>query len=199
MNTYTIQKMSDAGWDAIPTLEMTHRYFETPDDIKAYAKIAYDDEAILVRLRTVEKVIRAVESGPLGSPCEDSCLEFFFSPMENDLRYFNIEFNSVGCLYLGFGSSIKDLVRLIWADDNNLFAPEIVKSDGEWEVTYRIPYSFVRCFFPDFSVFSGKRIRANCYKCADFSEPPHYISWSPIVGEPFRYHRPECFGEMIFE
>ena len=53
--------------------------------------------------------------------------------------------------------------------------------------------------FTVFKAYSGKKMLANCYKCADKSEPPHYMAWSPIVGEPFRFHRPECFGEMIFE
>ena len=198
MRTYTIQKMTDAGWDAIPTLDIDHRYFETPEEITASAKIAYDDEAILVHLFTKEEKIRAVENGPLGSPCEDSCLEFFFSPMEGDLRYFNIEFNSNGCMYLGMGTSIKDLVRLLPADGADPFSYTIKKEAGAWEITYRVPYEFIRRFFPEFSVYPGKHMRANCYKCADLSEPPHYMAWSPIVGTPFKFHRPECYGEMIF-
>lgn len=198
MRTYTIEKMTDAGWDAVPALEIDHRYFETPEEIKAYAKLAYDEEAILVRLSTKEKKIRAVETGDLGSPCEDSCLEFFFSPMEGDLRYFNVEFNSNGCMYLGMGSYIGDLVRLLPGDGVNPFSYSINKEEGAWDITYRVPYEFIRRFFPTFEVYSGKRMRANCYKCADFSEPPHYMAWSPIVGEPFKFHRPECFGEMIF-
>ncbi|MBQ8309514.1 MAG: hypothetical protein IJX80_00695 [Clostridia bacterium] len=198
MRTYVIKKMTAGGWDAIPMLEIDHPYFETPDHIKAYAQIAYDDEAILVHLSTKERVIRAVENGPLGSPCEDSCLEFFFCPTEGDKRYFNIEFNSNGCMYLGFGSGIVDLVRLVPDGGAEIFSPDIRKGDGEWEIFYRVSHSFVRRFFPDFKVYAGKRMRANCYKCADFSEPPHYLAWSPIVGEPFKFHRPECYGEMIF-
>ena len=198
MRTYEIKKMGAAGWDAIPTLEIDHTYFETPEHIKAHAQIAYDDEAILVHLSTEERVIRAVENGPLGSPCEDSCLEFFFCPAEGDKRYFNIEFNSNGCMYLGFGSGIVDLVRLLPDEGWDVFTPKINRREGAWEIFYRVPYSFVRRFFPDFAVTVGKKMRANCYKCADFSEPPHYMAWSPIVGEPFKFHRPECYGEMVF-
>ncbi len=199
MRTYGIQKMTDAGWDAIPVIPIDHTYFETPDHIKAEAQISYDDEAILVHLSTVERGARAVETGPLGSPCEDSCLEFFFCPTEGDKRYFNIEFNPNGCMYLGFGSGIVDLVRLVPDEGAEIFSPVIKRSEDAWEITYRVPFSFIRRFFPDFSVRAGKRMRANCYKCADLSEPAHYMSWSPIVGEPFKFHRPECYGEMVFE
>ena len=118
--------------------------------------------------------------------------------MEGDLRYFNVEFNSNGCMYLGMGSYIGDLVRLLPGDGVNPFSYKINKGEGAWDITYRVPYEFIRRFFPTFEVYSGKHMRANCYKCADLSEPPHYMAWSPIVGTPFKFHRPECFGEMIF-
>ena len=199
MRTYTVKKMSATGWDAVPYLEIDHPYFETPEHIKARAQIAYSDEALHIHLETLEKEIRAVETGPLGSPCEDSCLEFFFSPEAGDTRYFNIEFNSNGCIYLGFGSYIGDLVRLLPDEGAEIFAPRIEKEDGKWQIFYTVPYSFIRRFFPSFRVYAGKEMRANCYKCADYSEPPHYLAWSPIVGEPFKFHRPECFGMMVFE
>ena len=200
MRTYEIRKMKVGGWADIPMLEIDNAYFETPDHIKAYAQIAYDDEAILVHLSTKERVIRAVETGPLGSPCEDSCLEFFFCPNENDMRYFNIEFNMNGCVYLGIGSNVKDLVRLFPEEKfNDIFTPDIRKAADGWEIFYRVPYTLIRRFFPDFKVYEGKEIRANCYKCADLSEPPHYLSWNPIVGEPFTFHKSACFGKMIFE
>ena len=199
MRTYSIRKMTDAGWGVIPVLPIDNVYFDTPEHIRAQAQISYDDEAILVHLSTEERDYRAVEEGPLGSPCEDSCLEFFFCPMEGDKRYFNIEFNPNGCIYLGFGSGIVDLVRLLPDEGAQIFSPTITRGENAWEITYRIPISFVRRFFSDFSIYAGKRMRANCYKCADLSEPAHYMSWSPIVGEPFKFHRPECFGEMIFE
>ena len=198
MREYLIKKVYSApDWAVIPELDIDHRYFETPDSISAKAQICYSDEAIFVRLSTVEANVRAVETGPMGMPCEDSCLEFFFCPYENDDRYFNIEFNSIGCMFLGMGSNIYKHTRLI--PEEEPFSPEIVKREDGWEITYTVPYEFIRRFFPEFKVFSGKKMRANCYKCADLSEPPHYMAWSPIVGEPFKFHRPECFGAMIFE
>jgi len=198
MREYTIKKVSGApDWSAVPELEIDHRYFDTPDDITAKAQICYNDEAICVRLSTVEANVRAVETGPVGMPCEDSCLEFFFCPYENDNRYFNIEFNSVGCMFLGMGPDVHKLMRLI--PEKEPFSPEIIKREDGWEISYTVTYEFIRRIFPEFKAYSGKRMRANCYKCADLSEPPHYMAWSPIVGEPFKFHRPECFGEMIFE
>lgn len=199
MKTYEIHKVSGiVEWDAVPVIKIDHAYMQTPDTIKAYAQICYNEEELLVHLRTVEKNIRAVENGPLGRPWEDSCLEFFFCPEENDNRYFNIEFNSNGCLFLGFGTGLSDRVRLIKADINEVLCPKINLTDDGWEIFYRIPYSFIKGFFPDFKVYEGKIIKANCYKCADFSEPPHYLSWSTVSENPFTFHNFSCFGTMKF-
>lgn len=198
MNSYDLKKVQGTpDWSSIPTLDIANRYLETPDDITACAQICYNNEALLIHLSTVEKDIRAVEKGPLGAPCEDSCLEFFFCPMDGDPRYFNLEFNINGCLFLGFGKSIDDLVRLIIEPDE-IFAPKIKKTENGWEIFYSIPYSFIRLFFPDFEARNGKSIRANCFKCADFSTPPHYMSWNKVVGEPFTFHKSHCFGVMNF-
>lgn len=202
MKTYQVKQMTEgADWSDIPTLDIDTPYLDTPKNVKAWAKLAYDDEAILVRLRTEEYEHRAKEAGPLGKPYEDCCLEFFFCPMEGDLRYFNFENNSAGCYWLGFGESVGSRrVRLILRrEDEDAFERAVNVFDGGWEITYRFPYEFIRRFFPDFRVYKGKKMRANCFKCADKTDPPHYLSWSPVSVENFTFHKSECFGEMVFD
>lgn len=200
MRSYTIKRMTEGGdWSDKPIMEIDTPYWDTPETVRAWAQIAYDDEAILVRMWTEEYEHRAVETGPLGMPCEDSCLEFFFCPIEGDERYFNFENNAIGCFFLGMGSNLANHVRLVPDMEEDMFCREVKKFDGGWEITYKFPYEFICRFFPEFKVYSGKRMRANCYKCADKTEPPHYLSWNPVYKEGFTFHRPECFGEMVFE
>jgi hypothetical protein len=199
MKEYVITHVTDkVDWNTVPVIEIDEIYSVKAEGVTAKAQIAYNDEALLVHLSTKENNYRRVENGPLGSPCEDSCLEFFFSPIENDKRYFNVEFNVNGCMYLGMGSSVNDLTRLIFAGDE-LFHPEINALDDGWEICYSIPYSFIRRFFKEFKAEKGASIRANCYKCSDKGEHPHYMTWCPIVKLPrSSFHNPDCFGKMIF-
>jgi len=201
MREYIIRrKEKDEAWDSVPVLNIDSRYKEPCDHLRAWAQIAYNDEAILVHLFSDEINLRAEEHGTLGNPCEDSCLEFFFSPNEGDQRYFNIEFNPNGCQYLGIGSNIDDLVRLIpQRGRKEIFEVEIKVTEEGWEVFYRVPYTFIRRFFPDFAVFPGKQMRANCFKCGDRTVPPHYLTWNPIGDGRKTFHRPDCFGMMTFE
>ena len=165
MKVYEIKRVDGRPcWDTIDALPIDVPYLNTPGDIVARAQIAYDSTALYLHLWAKEPDVRCVETGLLGSPCEDSCLEFFFCPVENDNRYLNIEFNANGCLYLGIADSIQNLVRLLVPDVEALMLPDIRKRDDGWEIFYQVPYSLIQRFFPDFTVYESKSMRANCYK-----------------------------------
>ncbi len=179
-------------------LEMKNRYHETQDNVASRAAIAYNDEELLVHMELDAPEIRNVEQGPLGRPCVDSCLEFFFSPMEGDNRYFNIEFNIGGCLTFCMGDS-NGLTRFTIANPAETMNFRSVRTEKGFYIDYKVPYTIIRRFFPDFKVYSGKKIKANCYSCAERTQVRHFLSWSLIDDKKFSFHRPECFGTMIFE
>lgn len=198
MRTHLIPKRSGPlDWSRVPLLAIDNLCWTPEIDISATAQICYDAEALYLRLAARESAIRAQHTGPLGMPCEDSCLEFFFSPIPGDSRYLNFEFNPNGCLYLGIGSCIQDLVRLI-PDSSNPFDPKPQRIDGGWEIVYQIPVSFVRRFFPEFAPVSGGTIRANFYKCGDLTPQEHYLSWNPMSCDTPAFHRPCDFGLLTF-
>ena len=79
MKEYIIRPFT--RWEDIDNLEISERMWTPPVDIGACAKIGWTEDALLVRLEAHEALIRAEETGPLGHPWEDSCLEFFLSPV----------------------------------------------------------------------------------------------------------------------
>lgn len=197
MNTYAItKKQENFSWAQVPALKLDTHLWLPRADISAEAKLCYDEQALYVHLHATEQYIRAEETGPLGAPCKDSCLEFFFSPMPDDIRYFNIEFNPNGCMFLGFGHNRYDLVRLLPIQE--VLNPQVRRTEDGWEVEYSIPATFIQLFFPEFSLESGKQIRANCYKCGDLTVQKHYFCWNPIEQEKPDYHLPQYFGTMEF-
>lgn len=197
MKQYTITRIHGSpDWEAIPALDIDCLLWTEPVAISAQARLCYDDQALHVCLQAKEAHIRAEHTGPLGMPCEDSCLEFFFSPDPEELRYINIEFNPNGCMYLGFGSGIHDLIRLI--PEEPRLCPQVVQHEDGWQITYQVPYSFIRQFFPDFSPAPGGKLRANCYKCGDLTPQPHFLAWNPVTSQTPAFHRPQDFGCMYF-
>ncbi len=189
-------------WEAVPVIPVQEKVGSWESDATAYAQICYTEDALLVRLTTNESEIRREVTDPLGMPCQDSCLEFFFCPQEGDLRYFNIEFNPNGCMFLGFGPSIDELTRLIPIENQKqeLFDPAVSFHEGGWSICFRVPYRFIRRFFPGFTAAPGKTIRANFYKCGDLLAKPHYLAWNMVAREGRSiYHTPEQFGMLHFD
>ena len=200
MNTYTIlPKKETLSWDEVPELAITNNCGTEDSGVKCYAKICYDEHALYVRLRSVEKFIRAEnpKDAPYErQPCEDSCLEFFFCPRKGDRRYFNIEMNPNCLMYLGIGTGIDTLSRIY--PNKDWFHPEAERTPDGWRVTYEVPYEFVRFFFPEFSPKSGDDMLANCYKCGDFTKIPHFLSWNPLPEGSTEFHNASHFGIMHF-
>ena len=201
MKEYTITRyQGPQSWEQAPVLEICEplrpEYAGVP--IQAWAQVCYDDEALHVHLWAKEEHIRAELTGLLDEICEDSCLEFFFSPIAGDLRYFNLECNPNGKVYLGMGRDIYSLVRFI--PEFPSIHPEPNRIEGGWELHYSIPYSFIRTFFPTFDPKPGDTMRANCFKCGDKTEIPHCLAWNPVPILPrASFHNPEAFGLMHFE
>lgn len=197
MKEYTIVRRPEVlDWDKIPALQINELYNTPPVDVTAEARICYDEGALYVHLQAVEKNISAQYTGLLDEVSDDSCLEFFFCPIEGDSRYFNIEANPNGAMFLGFGPNVEELCRLI--QEEPVIAPKAEYTADGWKVTYSIPHSFVRRFFPDYAPAPGKSIRANCYKCCALKEPVHYLCWCSVVPQRCAFHNPSRFGTMYF-
>lgn len=184
-------------WDTLPTIFIDNERKNSEANVTACAQICYDDNVLYLHMWAKEANIRAEVTDPMGQPCQDSCLEFFFRPDPNDMRYFNIEFNPIACSFLGFGSCFEDLVRLHPMEEQ--FHPTVNRTDEGWEIFYSIPFSFIRLFFPKFAPETGRIIRANFYKCGDLTPIPHYYSWCIPASRPHGFHCPECFGTLIFD
>lgn len=199
MRTYTITKVTgQPDWESIPALEITESYRRALEDtpVRAWTQVVYNDEALLIRQWALEPVLRKELTGLLDEICEDSCLEFFFCPMSGDKRYFNIECNPNGCLFLGFGPNVDELVRLI--PENPSIVPQVTRTEDGWETVYSIPYSFIRMFFPEFSPTPGYSTRANFYKCGNKTVQPHYLVWNPVPPQRCAFHNPDAFGIVHF-
>ncbi len=166
-------------------------------------RIAYDEKAFYLKYYVQEKYIRAVNTESNGRVWEDSCVEFFVSPSDDGI-YYNFEFNCIGTRLLGWGKS----------RDRNWVDPAIIekiktfstlgtepfeekKGDFSWELTAMIPFEV----FTQHRVsgLEGKTIKANFYKCGDKLSEPHYVSWNKIETPRPDFHRPEFFGELLFQ
>ena len=174
MKSYTIAKASGApDRDAIEPLRVGCVLWEPGCGVRMEQKLCYDDTALYVFQRAWESDIRAECSAPLSPVHEDSCMEFFFS-LADDGRYVNFEINPNACIELGFGPNRRERVRLCHKSERETFRPVCTRTPDGWTAEYRIPLSFLRILYPEFSLRSGVSFRANCYKCGDKTVHPHF-------------------------
>lgn len=198
MENYRIQRVNTApDWSQIPSLKVTHYQWLPSLNVFMEARLCHDGQKLYVQLRAQEENIRAEHQSLLCRVCEDSCMEFFFCPIADDLRYFNFEINPNAAMYIGIGHGKADLVRLLPHPEQ--FETRTERIPGGWQAEYVIPADFVRLFFPEFALESGRHIRANLYKCGEKTLQPHYISWNEIDSDVPNFHRPQAFGEMILD
>ncbi len=195
---YSITRVTDGQyvipWDRIPAISIDQVLWLPDAGIRAEGQLCYDDAALYVHMRAVEKNIRAEYTQPLSPVCNDSCLEFFFM-IDGEENYFNFEINPNGCLCIQFGKKI-DRIDIAQERSQQYFDISASGTPDGWEIFYRIPVGFIQLFYPGYRF--DRDIRANMYKCGNHTVNKHFIAWAPIETEKPNFHLPEFFRLMSF-
>ena len=184
-------------WKKIPELQIDQHNAPLVEPVKAIAQICWSEEEIHVHMSAWEMTILARFTGDNDMVCQDSCLEMFIRPDKKDGRYFNIEVNPNGACYFGFGYGRDSLIRLQPSDIRSLLSIRTIVQQDFWEITYAFPVKLIRMFMPDFSLYEGRAMYANFYKCGDDIHPNHELMWNLITNGNDDFHQPEFFGRLI--
>jgi hypothetical protein len=165
--------------------------------------IARSNNSIFIKYSVRGSMLRAIYSNDLEPVNEDSCVEFFCKLPDSD-NYMNFEFNCIGtCNASKRKSKTEGVVRYTLDELAQIKRyPSIgrrafneMEGMFEWELTVKIPFTLMGIDPNNLP----KKLLGNFYKCADGTDSPHYVSWSPIKTEKPNFHCPEFFGELIFE
>lgn len=173
-------------------------------------KLAWDDDFVYVIFRVEDHYVRAVATEHQQMVCQDSCVEFFFTP-GNDISkgYFNLEVNCIGTMLMyhqiarGQNRQVVDVADLQSIQvatsllKGQLIDPEIHRSTI-WTVEYAVPLQMLARYAPVSTPENGTVWRANFYKCADKTSRPHWLTWSKIPLPNPDFHQPSYFGSLEF-
>ena len=130
----------------------------------------------------------------------DSCVEFFMKRVD-DPNYYNFEFNCIGTCDASYRESrdskkVADrrrvCIRYVAFRVCRMLAFPEKLGVYSWELVVAIPFRLMG-LDPD---NLPEKIMGNFYKCADDTEFPHFVSWSPIGLPTPNFHCPEFFGEI---
>lgn len=189
-----LDKIQRNGIDTAPWLAYSYK----PE---VFFAIAYSVNSLYVKFYVSEKYAWAVSADPNGLVYNDSCVEFFIS-FENEIEYYNFEFNCAGTCRLGFGIGREnrqllpiEIIRLI--KHVSLIKPAgSADANIGWELTLMIPLEVF--YYHYVKTLKGKRCNVNFYKCGDKLPEPHYLTWNKVETENPNFHAPEYFGSMEF-
>lgn len=200
MREYTVRyAKSGCEFTRLPYMDVDIPLLQTEPPIKMIQQLFYNESGLYVYQRAWEENIRAEVSDALGAVCEDSCMEFFLSPVPETGKYFNVEVNPLGNVFFGFGKDRYSLIRLFPQEkEYSLDIHTNVLPDG-WDVRYRFPSALIELFFPGFALQPGARMTCNCYKCADRSTSRHYLTWNPITSDNEDFHVTRDFGALMLD
>lgn len=168
-----------------------------------YFCVARSSTAFFINYTVKGSMLKAVYTEDQSPVHEDSCVEFFCMPEVAD-SYTNFEFNCIGvCSASKRKGRSEDVVPF---SKEEMATIERFSSIGkkpfkemegifEWELTVKIPFDLMQIDPKNLPA----KIRANFYKCADDTNSVHFVSWAPIATENPDFHRPEFFGELVFD
>ncbi|MDR3653038.1 MAG: carbohydrate-binding family 9-like protein [Paludibacter sp.] len=165
--------------------------------------IARSIDSIFIKFSVRGSMLRAIYSNDQDPVNEDSSVEFFCQVPGND-KYMNFEFNCIGtCKASKRVSRNKDVTPFSKEELSmikrypSMGRRAFNEMEGmfDWELTVKIPLRIMG-IDPN---HLPKKIMGNFYKCADGTDSPHYVTWNPVKTERPDFHRPEFFGELLFE
>lgn len=162
---------------------------------------AYSKTSVYILFEVEGDDLRADYEDDNSPTYEDSCVEFFVKNPESE-TYFNFEFNCIGTCFASERISRtnfsllppKELKRIKRLSSLGHRRFETLEGEYCWSVMVVIPFDLMNLD----GMNLPKYVAGNFYKCGDLTPHPHYLTWNPIDAPQPDYHRPECFGKIVF-
>lgn len=196
-------------WTKIEPITLEHHMGTLPAHRPlTQAKLLYDYNNVYVIFRVMDAHVAARARCYQDHVCNDSCVEFFFTPGTDPTEgYFNIETNCGGTMLFSHQYGRDDrCVPVDWTHARRMnvahtMPPRVdpeVHEPAIWVVEYRVPIDILSYYAPTTRPSPGVRWRANFYKCADASEHPHWLTWSRVELPEPDFHQSGFFGTLEF-
>ncbi|MFD0763792.1 carbohydrate-binding family 9-like protein [Mucilaginibacter lutimaris] len=161
--------------------------------------LAYDNDEIYLKYYVNEHTLKAEYSKFNDPVFEDSCVEFFIA-FDDDMSYYNLEFNCMGTSRAQYGQHKNGRtfipVNLLKTIRHQTLVKSTVVGSIQWELTLCIPKK-IFMFHPALS-FEQSKAKVNLFKCGDGLPQPHFLCWNKIEAQKPEFHLSRFFKEITF-
>ncbi|WP_129115320.1 carbohydrate-binding family 9-like protein [Halegenticoccus tardaugens] len=198
--------------DAVVVTLNEFNWYESGPKREATARVLYDSEALYLLFHVEDTSISATTTELNGPTFEDSCVEFFATPVNyHPTHYLNFEANCCGTFKLAWQERgwqargrDRDLVTPSLAADMQVTTSEPgptrrpTTDDESWWLAAKIPFAILHAltglpFTPDM----GSVWRANFHRTG-VETPSQEVTWNPVETHEPKFHSPEYFGRLRF-
>jgi len=190
-------------FEALPKIPLTCFPWDTPSSKPEVGfKIAHNNQSIFLHFHVCEDEMLARYCQHNQPVYTDSCVEFFIA-FDDDLNYYNFEFNPLGTCLAAWGPDRNQRQPVAPESLNQIKSRTTISRQNQgqspcfdWKLFIQIPVSVFA--HHKISQLSATTVRANFYKCGDDLTEPHFISWKKIETSTPDFHQPSYFGDLSF-
>ncbi|MBQ7258046.1 MAG: carbohydrate-binding family 9-like protein [Abditibacteriota bacterium] len=151
--TIQIDGQMDEAWEASNVYSMYVVSTTNKPLSPAEVRTMYDNQNLYIFMKTKDKDVKASETKPDGSTCQDDVLEFFLRPGVNCPWYYNAEINALGTAYtaknhVGGGGNDTHWSKM-WDPtfDYAIYIKGTINNcddiDGYWTLEVKLPFSTI--------------------------------------------------------
>ncbi|MBB5395782.1 MULTISPECIES: carbohydrate-binding family 9-like protein [unclassified Mucilaginibacter] len=197
-NLASVEGVSQA-LDGLERRQIIHApWAGTEEQPTASFALAYNDTDIYLKYYVTEHTLKAEYSKFNDPVFEDSCVEFFIA-FDDDVNYYNLEFNCMGTCRAQYGQYKTGRTFLPVNLLQTIRHQTLIKQGIDninWELTLCIPKNIFK-FHPGLSL-TKSRAKVNFYKCGDGLPQPHFLCWSRVEARKPEFHLSRFFKEVTF-
>lgn len=176
-----------------------------PYSPRVRGRLGYSPEALYLHWEVEEQAVLATYTEDFTAcSWQDACVEFFVKAVGEGKPYYNIESTCIGTVLMAQGPDRHNrerqapevTARILRHASLGREALGLRNAHTAWTLSLIIPWEVLKEIpRPE----KGGVLKANFYKCGDKLPVPHFLSWNPVLAEKPDFHRPECFGTLVFE
>lgn len=182
--------IEEVNWPMFPYKPITDFY------------LARSSKAIFIKFRVRGNILKAICTRDNEVVSEDRSVAFFVKKPEDE-QFCAFTFNCIGVCsatkQVENGEKIflekEDMIKIERYSTLGKIVVGEMEGLFDWELIVSIPFNLIGVD-PD---NLPKKLQANFYKSATFSESSHYLTWNKIKTEHLEFYQPKYFGELLLE
>lgn len=186
---------SQINWEQVPKLKLEEfPWYREGEKQLTTVQCAIREEGLHIKTYSMDRNIRAEVKTNNEAVYEDSCFEWFVTPIgKKGDDYFNIEVSCNGTIYIAYRDNTEGRILASKELIDQIKIQSAIYED-HWTLELCIPFTVLESMQK--APIDRQIWYANFYRCGG-KKDQQYACWNAIVAEEPDFHQPSQFGKLI--